>query len=60
MVTLFICIFITLQLSDELSKVDEKLKLTESLLESKVMFETFNLSEMFCLLNTWYSYIDML
>lgn len=41
MVTLFICIFITLQLSDELSKVDEKLKLTESLLESKVIFETF-------------------
>ncbi|KAM5566896.1 hypothetical protein ABKV19_015156 [Rosa sericea] len=35
MVALFICVLITLQLTDELTKVDEKLKLTESLLESK-------------------------
>lgn len=45
---LFFCVLITLQLTDELSKVEEKLKLTESLLESKVLFEFdphLNLSE---------------
>lgn len=47
MVALVICVLTALQLTEELSKVDEKLKLTESLLESKVLYEftpPFNLS----------------
>lgn len=47
MVALVIFVLTALQLTEELSKVDEKLKLTESLLESKVRYDftpPFNLS----------------
>lgn len=56
MVALVIWVFTVLQLTEELSKVDEKLKLTESLLESKVRYDLHHL--LTCL--NFFSYLHSL